>query len=277
MADELKPLDKPRGLGLFIRNMAVSTIMQRVERMADAGITWAAIGTMWQDVDPVTGADTSRFINKPDVAKKISQALRSFGIDPWVWGYPWKGRHGDFVRGLQSASTDDTVGWVLDPEKGMKDKNPEVADHAARDLFRCCLESNPYRVIGFSSYGIPKGHPTFPWDSFIQAGGFNPFEECEFVSPQLYDEEVSDILRGMKQYQELGGDYLVPAFGTYKNVIVNGKRTTPNMTGAELSVHLQRFADIQAEFKIQAMIGWSEAQVSKSGWDVIEEFSGVFK
>lgn len=265
-----------RGLGLYIRAMSRSSVRARVERMADNGIKFAAIGSIWQDVDK-TGKDTTRFMNSADMCRYISDELMRVNIEPWVWGYPYKQRHVEFVRAMNTSSTSDTKVWLLDPELGMKDKEHDIALANAVELFWACVEANPYRSIGVTSYGIPLGHPTFPWDGFMTRLVVDPLRECDFVSPQLYYDDANGIRRGMQQYKDLGGDVFVPSFATYKKAKKDGKTVYPRMTETELTKHFEDFVSVKEEFNIKAMIGWSEVQVSTGGWKAIKKYADVFK
>lgn len=275
--------EAPHGLGLYIRAMPNNRtkIMQRAKRMADHGIKWAAIGSCWQDQDRHTRADTVRVMNPASRVHIIIEALLKYGIEPHLWGYPWRGREQQFVEIMGAASTPDVKGWLIDPELGLKksrrdpehDTMEEVLN-AAKALFWACVDHNPYMLIGFTSYGFVKGHPTFPWEGFADKGGFDPLKECDYGSPQLYDQSLSDIRRGLQQYRDIGTDIIVPSYGTYRfSRNEDGDRTYPRMNYAQLRAHLQAFASLKDEFKIQAMIGWSEMQIRQDAWRAIAEFA----
>ena len=263
----------PHGLGLYIRRMSRRTIEARCKKMADHGVTWAAIGAVWQRSTSTT------LINPPDVCHAIAEGLLKNRIQPWVWGYPWKGREVNFVAKMKAASFLAIQGWLLDPEKGAKDMDEDVAFAEAKELFWAVVRSNPYRVIGMSSYGLPRGHPTFPWEAFGDiSNGFNPLKEVDFGAPQLYDQTPARIRRGLEQWRARGFDVLVPCFGTYRyDKDEDGLRIYPRMNEPELTQHLQAFLDLKDEFSIPAVIGWSEAQISRGGWRAIEKLAGAFR
>ena len=254
--------------------------------MADHGIKWAAIGAVWQDFKK--GKHTVRRINSIDMCKRITDELVNRNIVTFLWGYPWKGRHAEFVHMMEQASVEAIMGWLLDPELGLKakdedhdgdrdDEDMEIVFALAKALFWTIISANPYRVIGFSSYGLPVGHPTFPWGAFAFKDGFNPLEECDFGSPQLYDEELSDIVRGLAMYKALGFDIIVPSYGTYKFARdENGKQIYPRLNYYEMKNHFHNFASVKDEYDIRAMIGWSEAQISAGAWKAIAEYSEIF-
>jgi hypothetical protein len=278
--------DAPQGLGLYIRAMPNSKgkIYQRVKHMADHGIKWAAIGACWQDQDRKTKAPTLRVMNHAARVHLIIKAMLTYGIVPYLWGYPWRGREQQFVEIMAAASTPDVRGWLIDPELGMK-RNKRDLEHdtmeevlaAAKALFWACVDHNPYKSIAFTSYGFVKGHPTFPWEGFAEKGGFDPLKECDFGSPQLYDEDQNDILRGLTQYRDIGVDVIVPSFGTYRfDRDDDGNRIYPRMNYAELKAHFQSFLNLKDEFNIQAMIGWSEMQIRSDAWRAIAETAALF-
>jgi hypothetical protein len=283
---EMRKPDAPKGLGLYIRAMPNSRgkVEQRVKRMADHGIKWAAIGACWQDYDKKTKRHTLRVMNPAARVHMIVELLTKYGIEAYLWGYPWRGREQQFVEIMGAATTPKVKGWLIDPELGMK-RNLRDPDHdtmeevlaAAKALFWACVDFNPYMVVAFTSYGFVKGHPTFPWAGFAAEGGFDPLNECDFGSPQLYDEEPEDIRRGLEQYREIGVDVIIPSYGTYRfDRNDEGDRIYPRMSYAELKAHLQAFYLLKDEFNIQAMIGWSEMQVRSDAWRAIAEYAPLF-
>jgi len=278
--------EAPRGLGLYIRAMPNNRtkIERRVRRMAEHGIKWAAVGACWQDYDKKKKRNTLRVMNPAARVHIVVELLTKYNIEAYLWGYPWRGREQQFVEIMGAATTKDVKGWLIDPELGMK-KSRRDPEHdtmeevlaAAKALFYACVDFNPYMVVAFTSYGFVKGHPTFPWHGFAEAGGFDPLNECDFGSPQLYDEEPDDIRRGLEQYREIGVDIIVPSYGTYRfDYDEEGDRIYPRMNYAEMKAHLQAFVLLKDEFNIQAMIGWSEAQISAGAWRAIAEVAPVF-
>ena len=283
---QMRKPEAPVGLGLYIRAMPNNRtkILRRAKQMADHGIKWAAVGACWQDRDRHTKRPTIRVMNPAERVHMIVDALLQYGIEPHLWGYPWRGREQQFVEIMGAASTPDVKGWLLDPELGMKidrhDPDHDTMDEvlaATKALFWACVEYNPYMLIGFTSYGFVKGHPTFPWHGFAKEGGFDPLNECDYGSPQLYDQPPADIRRGLEQYREIGTDIIVPSYGTYRfSRNADGDRTYPRMNYVQLKSHLQAFVNLKDEFNIRGMIGWSEMQVSSDAWRAIAEFAPLF-
>lgn len=272
-----KQVQGPVGIGLYLRVMPPSTVKKRVKRMADNGVSFAAIATVWQDINRTTREPEDRVVNRPDVCKHIAGELMSRGITPLVWGYPMKGRHQQFADAIGESVTDSVAGVLLDPELRMKDRDKEVAAQAARDLLWACTQINPYLPILFTSYGFIRGHPTFPWAEFFPQDHKMPFGKVTVWSPQLYDQPAARILRGLREYCDAGATTIMPSFGTYRFAKdLNGKKTYPRMPYSQLKQHLERFEVHREEFNINSMIGWSEVQVTRGGWRAIAECAERF-
>jgi hypothetical protein len=245
--------------------------------MAAHGIKWAAIGAVWQE------DDSTRYINSPDRCHYIMEQLLENNIDPWLWGYPWRLKEIEFVARMKACSFNSMIGWILNPELGLKSSDKAKRFMGGKSLFWAVVRSNPYRVIGMSTYGSVIGHPTFPWDAFgwddpsTPGPDFDPVKEVDFGSAQLYDQPPHMIRRGLAQFRDAGFDVIVPSYGTYRfDRDDEGNRIYPRMTEAELSAHFQAFVDVKEEFNVKAMIGWSEAQISRGGWRAIERFAPLF-
>lgn len=260
----------PRGLALYIRAIRRSrhgTPKQFAKRLADHGISWVALGGPWHDTEG------ERWINKPETIARYADALLNVGVIPHIWGYPWHDRVELFVDQMTLASDPDIDGWLLDPELGLK-HHPA----AARELVRQSRAANPYRILGFTSYGNTRGHRSFPWDEFAEPGGFDPFKECDYGSPQLYDVPESRVLAGMRAYKEVGFDAIIPSFGAYKFVkrdaslpLRGRNRKAVSKTPAELDAHLGHF--ITSEIPIPGAIGWAENFVNRGLWRVLARWA----
>jgi hypothetical protein len=269
--------EQPKGLALFVRAMSRSTVEDRVKCMADHGLTWAAIGTIWQE------RREDRWINEPSLTHFIVEACLRHGLSPYLWGYPSRGREIDFARDIGKCLCPGVVGLIPDPEVRFKatddDHDGKVepdeikrAYEDARTLFRELVGLNPYLLLGFTSYGAVRGHPTLPWKAFFVPGELDPLNECAFAVPQLYDQSPARIRRGLEEYRTLGADVLVPGYSTYR-FAPDG--STPRMTSTELDTHLGHFMALRSEFGFDAMIGWSETQVSRSSWKVLEKYASL--
>lgn len=268
----------PVGLGLFFRNMPRSQVETRVKRVVDNGITFVAIPGPWYDIDPKTKKPVQKWINKPTEAQYIMEICDKHGLKTFAWGYPMNGFETSFALDIHCCTIPATIGVLPDPElrsKGKDENRDGRVDEAEmrkaylsnRALYWELTKQNPYWVIGFTSYGLIRQHPTLPWSAFAIPGEFDPINECHFASPQLYDEELTDMEKSMRQYTDIGFDHLIPAYGTYKfSTNASGKRITPSMTETELDRHLTRLESLRPTYKFNAIIGWSEAQVTAGGW-----------
>jgi hypothetical protein len=284
---ELAPLPV-RGVGFFLRRMGQATIERRVQRMVDHGVTFVAVGTIWQDIDRRTREPVTRWVNRPEVARLIVDACVAAGLNVLLWGYPMRGRECEFVSALRRCSTPDVLGVVPDPELRSKATDDDhdgevgaaemlVAFNDAKTLFWEVVKANPYWYVFITSYGLARGHPTMPWKAFFDPDAEGSLVEAAAAMPQLYDQPLAHMCAGMEQYKALGADRIIPAFGTYKFARdESGKRITPRMSGPELDEHLGALMSLRGEFGFDAMIGWSESQVSGAGWKIIEKYAGMF-
>ena len=275
-------VELPTGIGFFLRNMALSTISSRVAHMVDHGVGFAAVGTIWQDVSK-NKQPISRWINTPVHAKLILKAMALRGLKVLLWGYPMKGREREFVLDMGSCADATVIGTIPDPELRSKatddNKNKHIdpkelqsaIDHA-RALMWELKKQNPCWLRLITSFGIPMGHPTMPWASFFTPQVVGDPAEAHAGVPQLYDEGLKDMSRGLEAYHVMGADQLLPAGGTYR-FAPDG--STPRMTADELDVHLGRLWDLHERFGYHGVILWSEAQVSKGAWKIIEKYAGM--
>jgi hypothetical protein len=256
--------------------------VQFAKKCADHGLKWIAIGGPWHE-DRKSKAGTvktkDRRINKPDTIRRYAEQLAKVGVVPHIWGYPWWSRIEKFVDDMEDCSCSAIDGWLLDPELGMKKHPLEAAK-----LVHLCREANPYRILGFTSYGLPKLHPTFPWQEFARPAGFRPLEECDYGSPQLYDAPRRRVARGVSEYAELGFDVVIPSFGLYKWTkrdnsyefgvrLPNGQtnRRAVSMSAHDLNAHLLSFVDTPVP--AQAMIGWADNFCEGALWRVLAQWA----
>lgn len=274
----------PKGMALYVRGISQSrhgSSVQFAKKCADHGLKWIAIGGPWHEDRKVDGKvkNKDRRINKPDTIKRYAEQLAKRGVVPHIWGFPWWSRIEKFVEAMEECSCSAIDGWLLDPELGMKGHPLEAAK-----LVHLCRAANPYRILGFTSYGLPRVHPNFPWEEFARPAGFYPLEECDYGSPQMYDVPKSRVVQGMAEYAELGFDALVPSFGLYKWIkrdreykmnirLPNGqinRRATP-LSAQELNSHLLSFID--TPIPVQAMIGWSDNFCEGALWRVLSQWA----
>jgi len=208
----------PRGLGIYIRAVDMKKIDLLVNKLKAAGIRWAAVATTWQE------RNSQRWINDPTRCHKIQEILEQNEIEPHIWGYPWWNAVGSFVQELSKCVYPSTV------------------------LRRGDLN------IGFTSYGSYVSD--FPWNDFAKPKVFNQTMECDYGSPQLYEATPEQIIRGMDKYDQLGFNFIIPSYGLYKTIIVDGKKTYRSKTPKELEEHFMAF--VQSDIPITSMIGWAD-------------------
>lgn len=270
-------MDAPTGLALYLRALSKKrhgTPKELAKKLADAGLRWAAIGGPWHD-DPKKG---NRWLNRPEEILRYSEALAAAGVQAHVWGYPWHDRVDAFVEDLLACTGPATSGWLLDPELGFKGHVAEAGDLFRKS--RAALEDrNPYIALGLTSYGLPRGHRSFPFEAFAEPGvEGDPLVECDYGSPQLYDVPEKRVLEGLADYAELGFDAVVPSFGVYKFVKadpalpLSGKnRKAVSKTPEELEAHLGDFIDSPVE--VRGLIGWAFNFVNPGLWRVLSRWA----
>jgi len=228
---------------------------------------------------------TTHWINKPDTVKRYAESFASVGVDPFIWAYPWWNRVNEYLDRISQCLTDDIVGVIHDPERGVKavkdssgkQVTRQNVAQSSREIILGTRQMNPYLSVGFSSYGQTKGHDTFPWDEWFEPGVFDPFEECDWFAPQLYDETPKNIVKGIQSYINRDAEaVIVPAFGTYRWVkkdasqpLSNKNRMAVPCTQAGLRKHLGDFQKSPVAYN--AMVGWAENFMTPELWRVLAE------
>lgn len=273
MTDPIKT-EPPKGLALFVRKLRPSSPRMGkphvfAKRCADHGLLWVALAAIWHDVKK--GRPRELVMNTPEIVADYSQALSEVGVNPHVWGYPWYDRIALFTDTLAAYLNPFIVGILLDPELGLK-------NHllASQELFRRSRALNPYLLLGLSSYGLPRGHRTFPFGAFADADSLGNIDvECDYGCPQLYDLEERLILQGLAAYARLGFDHVVPAYGTYRHILEDGRKKAISFTADELERHLRNFTE--SHVPIPAAIGWAENFMTPALWDVLARWAVIFE
>ena len=271
---ELKTMttEPPKGLALFVRKIIKSRMKSPQEfakLCADNGLKWIVFATIWYDVTKA-GKKQNFVINGPEIIADYAQAMSEEGIKAHIWGYPWHDRINEFVEQIARYLSDYIVGILLDPELGLKKHIKE-----AEDLFNRVRFLNPYLYLGMSSYGLPAGHRSFPFEAFSDDTIGNPMIECDYGCPQLYDLSQAQILTGLNDWSKLGFDHIIPAFGLYKNVISDGKRHAVSLSPIELESHLMKF--VESHVPIHGAIGWAENFMTPGLWNVLLRWAKVFE
>lgn len=256
------------GLALYLRALSREqhgTPKQLAARLKRCGLSWAAIGVIWQ----FEGGKT-RILNKTETVQRYADALREVGIRPFVWGYPWQGREEEFAKAMQAAdpSINDAL---LDPELGANPSRStkaaamKKAEIHASTLVRRMREEG-FTTCGFSTYGTVKNIRFFPFGAYLDAL-VTYFPGACFAGGQTYtddskiDMSMKDFLdaierAGHRASIEDGDIQLVPNFGLYSWKKVGGKRKARAKTPEELASHLFEFVD--DDEPVDALIGWAE-------------------
>lgn len=264
------------GAALYLRNMhGPGTSIAAVERAAVAfakrakrmGLTWMAIGAIWQDLGDDAKVRT-KFLNTPAECRAYAKALRDEGILAYVWGYPWLGAETKFCDGMAECAGDDGM-HLLDPELGANPKRSTLAAemikaNASADLIVTGLRKRDAKRILLSTFGgIPKWFPLRAYlkNNIDGAGGQT------YTDDDAIDGSIATFEKEMREYDPDGDAQLVPNFGTYARE--DGK--VRSKTADELRVHLDEF--INEGEHVKAAIGWAENFVTPPQEAVIAEFS----
>jgi hypothetical protein len=260
----------PQGIGLYLRHLdpKKSDPTRLADKYAKRGVSWVAIGGPWHD------EKNTVWVNKPLQAQLYTDAFKKVGISAHIWGYCWHDRIERFVRNMAECTNGAVDGWLLDPELGLKGRPQEAAGLFAQS--RAQMGAN--RVLGMTSYGLPRGHKTFPFEAFAKPGVANAEVEVDYGSPQLYVVGEAQVKQGLADWKKLGFDVIIPSFGNYKFVAAPGgdeTKTAVSKTGPELDEHLSHF--MSSATSIQAMIGWSSGFVTREQWEVLSKWGRVLK
>jgi len=234
------------GTALYLRAMRGHKASDIAINCKAMGLSWAAIGAVWQDA-----ATKTRLLNTVKSCREIAKALRDVGITPYVWGYPWLGGESEFISRMIDCAGDDRL-HLLDPELGMNPTRSKTPARMARSNLSAAtivsgLRANGAKVIGLSTYGgLP---PWFPLDAFLRA-------DVDFAGGQTYTDDATidtSIASYLKRMQAAGSTaQLVPNFGLYSRTLGKVRSKRP----LELRAHLDEF--INESEPVKAVIGWAE-------------------
>lgn len=237
--------------GVYIRGLTKENDPYAMaEQAAKNGITFAAFMIYWQE------AEKNKRVNSTVLAE-YTKVFAEYGIEPWVWGYPWCGKDATFIARLnwaKSTCAGRLRGFILDPELGYQGHRVglERAKLGAEQLVSGVIDvMNEGMDLGVTSFGCAHVHKTFPWEEFC-AG---------FGSPQFYKTtERHHIRQGLSRWKEAGWQTLipsVPAFG-------------PN-SGQNLVPYLDKIKIIadDLEIPIEGWIFWSYQQLGDFEWEAI--------
>jgi hypothetical protein len=266
--------DVVKGTAVYLRNMhglgasdadVTRGAMDFVRRAKVMGLSWTAIGAVWQD-----SPTASKFMNPPNECHIYAKVMHDSGITPYVWGYPWLGSEQKFIDGMVECAGD-LAHHLLDPELGMnptRDKNHMDAPNASAAAIVAGLRAKtPGRIIGLSTFGgIPSW---FPLRAFLKAG-------VDFAGGQTYTDDPTidmSIASFLKEMQVTGSSaQLVPNFGIYAR---NDDGSVRSKMPDEFRKHLDEFVN-EGE-SVRAMIGWAENFLKPQLEAVLGEFSARLK
>ncbi len=218
----------PTGVGIFtrpLRRSSYGTPAELARRARDHRLSFVPLLGVWQD------DDADRLPNERTL-EPYADALRIAGIDVWLWGYPHAGREQAFVDAMVSrARRIGARGVILDPEVSYKGRPRAMERLVARTLD--ALDES--LSVGFTTFGQPQLHTTFPWE---EAAGLG------WGSPQLYTPSPSRAVQALTEWQQLGWTSLLPALPTF------GARSTPRK--------LQALVDgVVAHPAVRGLLFWS--------------------
>lgn len=189
----------PRGKGVYVRSVAHADSPQHMVDLCRAmGLKWAALLYAWQKPDRKT------IFYYLDRLPSYADALKSAGIDVWLWAWPEPGQGLELARVYYSlARRCHSQGLILNPEKPFYGKSNALARQVMRD---CRLTG---AKIGVTTYGGgPVNHPGFPWQGFSSA---------DFGAPQFYDTshkyDETHVARWIRSWIDGGFRTLAPIWG----------------------------------------------------------------
>lgn len=251
-----------RGRGVYIRRLdprVHGTPDQAAAKAKRYGVNNVFILAVWQDIHE--GARRTIVMNS-DRAAAYAAAFREEGIRVWVWGYPRAGGETAFVAGMKRISAlVKADGWLLDPEVEYKfDKRSRTRAYMqakASKLMRLTAAAlTPDQGLAVTSYPLPSGHPTFPWEEFLG------HPRVDVVSPQIYTLSKDGAERAIGQYRQLA-----PKAALVVSSPAYGKRS--GFFGLK-----KYFAEIPAD--VDGVCMWSWRQMNRREWDALAKFSPRF-
>lgn len=266
----------PTGLGLYLMAMAESTIRVRVQKMADHGVSWVMIGGPCIDPSRVEmGKPAIVMMNPAARCQQIAEVLDYHGIVHGVWGRSAAGHEALFAQQLAECCTPTSLAALFDPGKIAdiegEQPNPTAGQFAAREAARALLrELAKYhfgRPIGLISPGPHQAPPTFPREVYTSwtAGQDRPVVGWHL--PHLPEHDVDEADRELQAYRDLGAQVLIPSFNTFR---CTDSGEVVRMSKSELDARVRALLSLRDKHGLSAIAGWSETQISKSGWEVLK-------
>jgi hypothetical protein len=247
----------PAGVGVYLRGLghpSQGEPAQAAQKARDHGIDFVALLAIWQN------RNQTLFSNGRDPARLVryAEAFRAAGVGVGLWGYPWAGRHHEYLNRLQAVT--DACGpgivdfWLHDPELGYKwgrATGAKEADvRASATALRAGAEASGLPQ-GVTSFGTPAGHPTLALE---ELGGFG------FGSPQFYTAPTEDFARGFGQWRVRGWSRFLPSAPLYGP-----------QSGARLEAYLS--AMLVADPGVDGYLFWSWRQAGALEWAILERWA----
>ena len=254
----------PQGLAWYVRRLSRrhGTPTEFAKRCFDSGLSWVALGGVWQEPRD----SVSRRINPVQKVKDYAGALEALGIEPWVWGYPWMGHEEAFCKmmvdyGVPRILLDPELG--ANPERIAKGTGKRKADKHAHDLVELFGGYPEVDELGLSTFGSGWRIGWFPLLAYTKALG-ECFPGKSFIGGQTYtddatiDRSIADMLKVIDKAKV--DMEVVPNYGLYRWDTRTGRKTkgakAKPKTAEQLRLHLYEFID-EAE-PVDALIGWAE-------------------
>jgi hypothetical protein len=242
------PSGVPTGVGVFtraLRSAIVGSPQALADRAKSLGLSFVPMLACWQDARGLTTPNDHAL-------GPYARALHDAGIDTWLWGYPWAGGEETFVNALVSrAKTIGARGVILDPEVSYK-----ARPQAMRALVARTIDALDESLgAGFTSFGLPALHPTFPWKEAAALG---------WGCPQDYDVTLAQTLESVDAWGELGWESIVPALPTF------GRGSAPSV--------LDRAVDaLAARPNVRGLVFWSWNQLDEHDEASITRAADLFR
>lgn len=246
-------------IGIYIRGITKKyDPYETAEKLAKHGVSFATIMVFWQEATAVK----SRLTNSKKLAE-WSKIFSEYGIETWIWGYPWCGREVSFVQRLEWAKNECSGrlrGIILDPElgyQGHKVGHVEARAGATRLINGVLNVMDESMNLGVTSFGAGHIHKSFPW-----------MEMCAgFGSPQFYQTtNLGQISSGLRHWYDTGWKEIypsVPLFG--QNSGQNLERYLGNI---ELCARQH-----DPKIKIPGYIFWSFQQLNGVEWKILKKLA----
>ena len=198
-------VELPRGKGMFVRSIIhTGSPEQMIAKMKKAGLTWVCFQVIWQYEDK---AKPSRITDIKSL-KPYADAVHAEDFQFSLWGYPVPNKEGEYVKAMTEAIDLCGATSVIVDAEAPYYRTKGAGSKLMAMMTEVCL---PRRVaLGFSSFGAPWFHKTFPWEEFNTA---------DFAVNQSYDADNnlgSDYPRkSQDSYEDLGFTNLIPGSGAW--------------------------------------------------------------